>query len=279
MYKFRPILKTLVWGTESWVLSGAPGNVSIVAEGPDEGKTLTDVYGREFPLLIKFIDARQDLSIQVHPDDELAARRHGGRGKTEMWYVTGASADAHLLCGFNSRIDPVIYDRLVKEDAIVSVLSDHKVSPGDAFYIPAGSIHAICGGCRLAEIQQASDITYRIYDYNRPGLDGRPRPLHADEARDAIDYTALKDCRAAYRKCRNRRCTLVDSPYFKTSLYELDRPVEVKVPGDFLAVVCTRGRGKAGGYGISEGEALLALGEKSFLVEPEGDMTLLTSYV
>ncbi len=134
MYKFSPIIKTLVWGTESWVLSAVPGSESVVSDGPDVGKKITDIYPGVFPLLIKFIDAKRDLSIQVHPDDELAFRRHGSRGKTEMWYIIGASKGAHLISGLKKSITPEDYVRLVAEDHITDVLQDYKVSEGDVFF-------------------------------------------------------------------------------------------------------------------------------------------------
>ncbi len=221
MYKFKPILKTLVWGTESWVLSGVPGNESVVAEGPEAGRKITELYPGQFPLLIKFIDARRDLSIQVHPGDALAAERHGCKGKTEMWYVIGANPGAKLISGLKEKIGPDDYVRLVAEDRITDVLSEHAVSPGDVFFLPAGRIHAIGGGCYLAEIQQTSDITYRIYDYNRPGLDGKPRQLHTQEAKDAIDYQVYPEYRTPYEPKRNAPVELVRCPYFTTTLYDL----------------------------------------------------------
>ena len=150
MYKFTPILKTLVWGTESWVLSGVPGSESVVAEGPEAGKKITDLYPGQFPLLIKFIDAKRDLSIQVHPDNELAAKRHGCSGKTEMWYVIGAEPGAKLISGLKEPITPDDYVRLVEQDRITDVLAEHAVAPGDVFFLPSGRIHAIGGGCYLA---------------------------------------------------------------------------------------------------------------------------------
>ena len=221
MYKFQPIIKTLVWGTESWGLFGVPGNESIVAEGPAAGKKITELFPGQFPLLIKFIDAHDDLSIQVHPDDELAAKRHNCKGKTEMWYIIGAREGAHLLSGFKEKIDADKYVELVEKGEIVSVLSDYKVAPGDVFFLPAGRVHAIGGGCYLAEIQQTSDITYRIFDYNRPGLDGKPRQLHTQEAKDAIDYTVYPDYRTRYVAAPDCSVELVDCPYFKTELLEL----------------------------------------------------------
>ena len=227
MYKFKPILKTLVWGTESWVLSGVPGNESVVAEGPDAGRRITDIWPGKFPLLIKFIDAKRDLSIQVHPHDELAAKRHGCRGKTEMWYVIDAAPGAKLISGLKEPITPDDYVRLVAEDRITDVLAQHSVAPGDVFFLPAGRIHAIGGGCFLAEIQQTSDITYRIYDYNRPGLDGKPRPLHTQQARDAIDYMVCPDYRTHYEARQNAPVELVKCPYFTTMLLDLTKPLSL----------------------------------------------------
>ena len=219
MYKFEPILKTLVWGTESWVLSSVPGSESVVSEGPEAGRTLTEVYGGEFPLLIKFIDARRDLSIQVHPGDELARARHGGHGKDEMWYIIGASEGAHLYSGLAMPLTPEEYARRVEDGTIIDVLGDHKVAPGDVFFIPSGRIHSICGGCYLAEIQQTSDITYRIYDYNRPGLDGKPRQLHTELAKDAIDYTVKEDYRTHYERRENGPVELLKCEHFTTTLF------------------------------------------------------------
>ena len=196
--KFKPILKTVVWGGEkiapfkdintdqknigeSWELSGVKGDESIIANGEFQGKTITELVheykgrligeknyaktGDEFPLLIKFIDAKQDLSVQVHPDDRLAAERHNGsKGKTEMWYVVEADTDAHLMSGLTSHITPEEYEKKVNDNTITDVLHDYKVKAGDVFYLPAGRIHSIGSGSFIAEIQQTSNITYRIYE-------------------------------------------------------------------------------------------------------------------
>ena len=276
MYKFKPILKTMVWGTESWVLSGVPGNESVVAEGPDAGKKITDIYPGQFPLLIKFIDAHKDLSIQVHPDDELAARRHGCKGKTEMWYVIDASQGAHLLSGLKEQIDADKYVELVESDKIVSVLDDYPVSKGDVFFLPAGRIHAIGGGCYIAEIQQTSDITYRIYDYGRLGLDGKPRQLHTQEAKDAIDYSVLPDYRTHYEHAEDKSVELVSCPFFTTSLLELTKPYSESVSSDFLIVVCLEGSGTVNGCTLKAGEAGLLMGEDLEIV-PDGPFKLLTT--
>jgi len=286
IYKFTPILKTLVWGTENWVLSGVKGSETVVADGPAAGKTLNDIYGGEFPLLIKFIDAKQDLSIQVHPDDALAAKRHNCKGKTEMWYIIGATPEAHLLAGLKESITPDDYVRLVAEDKIVSVLADHKVKPGDVFFLPAGRIHAICGGCYLAEIQETSDITYRIYDYNRPGLDGKHRQLHTEQAKDAIDYKVYPNYKVDYDPKVNAENVVVTDSHFTTSVYLLDKPITKDlsplkaVEKNFLVVMCLKGDGKIGDTPIKAGEAVLLMGEDSVVFTPgQSGIKLLTSHL
>ena len=295
MYKFEPILKTLVWGTENWVLSGVPGNESVVTEGPDKGRKITDIYPGQFPLLIKFIDARKDLSIQVHPNDELAQKRHGCKGKTEMWYIIDAAEGARLFSGLKEKIDADEYVRLVEKGEITSVLAEHKVAPGDVFFLPAGRIHAIGGGCYLAEIQQTSDITYRIYDYGRLGLDGKPRQLHTELAKDAIDYTVYPDYRTRYESKPGEENELVRCPYFVTSLYELDSPVDKTLSGcgDFLIVMCLEGSATLFVPGschdgvctlgqtlsIGPGECVLLPASDRFVsIEPDGKAKLLATH-
>ena len=272
--KFEPILKTIVWGGEkiapykgietdqkhigeSWELSGVAGNESVVAEGPFKGKTIAElvkeykgelvgehVYantGDEFPLLIKFIDALTDLSIQVHPNDELAAKRHNGsKGKTEMWYVVAADKGAHLLAGLTKKITPEEYAAKVADGTITDVLARYDVHPGDVFFLPAGRIHAICGGCFIAEIQQTSNITYRIYDYGRLGLDGKPREVHTELAKDAIDYTVYPDYRTHYSPEKDEEQEVVSCPYFTTSIYDLTLPFAKDLSGidSFMVVMC-----------------------------------------
>ena len=282
MYKFEPILKTLVWGTESWVLSSVPGSESVVSEGPEAGKTLSEVYGGEFPLLIKFIDARKDLSIQVHPGDELAGKRHGGHGKDEMWYIIGAAEGAHLYSGLAKPLTPEEYARRVEDGTIIDVLGDHVVAPGDVFFIPSGRIHSICGGCYLAEIQQTSDITYRIYDYNRPGLDGKPRQLHTELAKDAIDYTVADDYRTHYERRENEPVELLKCEHFTTTLFELSAPLSCPAPGGgrWLTVACASGSGTVNGATLSAGQALLLTPDENHLdlVPSAPGFKLLTSY-
>lgn len=316
--KFEPILKSLVWGGEkiapfknietdqhnigeSWELSGVRGNESVVANGEYRGRTIADlvkefkgelvgksVYagtGDEFPLLIKFIDAKQDLSIQVHPDDRLAAERHNGsKGKTEMWYVVSADKDAHLMSGLSREITPEEYAAKVNDNTITEVLHDYKVSAGDVFFLPAGRIHSIGAGSFIAEIQQTSDITYRIYDFGRLGLDGKPRELHTELAKDAIDYTVLPDYRTEYQKVADRENLLVKCRYFTTSLLETDKEYSKDLSGtdSFLILICTAGKGTiqtAEGFSenIRQGETvLIPASSDGVKIIPDGKISLLT---
>lgn len=319
MYKFRPILKSTIWGGEkivpfkgldsdrksvgeSWELSGVRGDESIVAGGPDAGMTLPALiardgerllsranyerFGEEFPLLVKFIDARQDLSIQVHPNDRLAWERHRSKGKTEMWYVVAADEGAHLRSGFARQVTPARYEASVADNTITDLLADYQVRPGDVFFLPAGRVHAICAGCFVAEIQQTSDITYRIYDYGRRDAEGHMRELHTDLAKEAIDYTVLPDYRTRYEAAVNRPVELVSCPYFTTSLYDLTEAVEVDRSADdsFLAVICMEGAGTLVDDGgermpVHRGETVLVpAAVRRLRFEPEGRMKLLTSF-
>lgn len=288
MYKFEPILKTLVWGTEKWVLSGVEGNESVVSEGPAAGKKISEIYtGGQFPLLIKLIDAKQDLSIQVHPDDALAWERHRSKGKTEMWYIIDAAPGAKLLSGLSERINSEDYVRLVREDKITSVLASHDVHPGDVFFLPAGRIHAIGGGCYLAEIQETSDITYRIYDYNRPGLDGKLRELHTELAKDAIDYSVCDDYRTDYAPLKDKEVNLVSCKHFVTDLLDISNPMRRGLDdcGDFLIVIALEGEVSLetvqGQASIKAGECVLVeASEQSVLISPTGESAkLLTTFV
>ena len=256
MYKFQPIVKTLLWGSESWQLSGVPGSLSVVCEGPEEGRTVADLlaeqherlvgrrnykrYGDTFPLLIKFIDAHLPLSVQVHPNDDLAQKRHGTFGKTEMWYVVHADKDAYLYAGFNRLLDPESYCRMVENDTITDALAKHELHDGDVFFLPAGRVHSIGGGTTIAEIQQTSDITYRIYDFNRLDKNGNRRELHTELAKDAIDYTVFSDYRTHYLPCPNRPVELVNCKYFTTTLLELSKPLcfNHRAMDSFVIYIC-----------------------------------------
>ena len=233
---FEGNLNTLVWGSEDWSVSAVKGSESVVANGKWKGCTLSEVisqdpaallggkvaerYEGKMPLLAKIIDAHQDLSIQVHPDDEMALREHGKMGKSEMWYIIDAQPGASLYSGFRSAISPEEYRRRVAEGTITEVLARHSVKPSDVFYLPAGRVHAIGAGITLAEIQQSSDVTYRIYDYNRPGLDGKPRELHTELAAKAIDYRVQSDYRTSYTASGSGTSAILDTPFFRIRLIE-----------------------------------------------------------
>lgn len=276
--KFHPILKQTLWGGEriipykelasglsrvgeSWELSGMSGSESVVAEGPWAGSTLPDLighfgaellgkanyarFGQEFPLLVKFIDAREDLSIQVHPDDELARKRHGKSGKCEMWYVLEAEPGASLLTGFSRPIDPAEYERRVADNTLTDVLSRQAIAPGDVFYLPAGRVHSIGKGSFIVEIQQSSDITYRIYDFDRRDAAGNTRELHTELAREAIDFESSENSRITYAPENNQEVRLVTTPYFTTSLYTLTARTRCdwSATDSFVAIILLQGSG------------------------------------
>ena len=319
--KFEDIFKTVVWGGEkiapfkgvqteqhnigeSWELSGVKGNESVVANGPLAGHTITElacqyketllgkkVYettGTEFPLLIKFIDARDDLSVQVHPDDTLAGARHNGsKGKTEMWYVVQADEGAHLMAGLSRQTTPQEYESKVNDNTVTEILKDYKVREGDTFFIPAGRVHSIGKGCFIAEIQQTSDIPYRIYDFGRLGLDGKPRELHTELAKDAIDYTVLDDYRTHYPQVTDSENTLVSCKYFTTSLFDLSQSVTKDIASldSFLIAICIDGQGTiSDGHGntiqIRKGETILLPADSlSATFTPDGSMKLLACHL
>lgn len=287
---------------ESWEISGFEEHQTCVSGGPFDGtpinvlletcgseimgERLYSRFGNRFPLLIKFIDARDDLSIQVHPDDEMARKRHNASGKTEMWYVVGASQGAHLYSGMKEEITPDDFDRLVGDNTFVDVVARHEVHPGDVFFLPAGRVHAICSGCFLAEIQQTSDCTYRIFDYGRPGLDGKPRQLHTELAREAIDYKVYPDYRTRYESVPNRETELVKCPFFTTSLLELDRRIsrDISSLDSFVTVICVEGAVEVltdeGDESLKQGETLLVCSSSSRLeFVPSCPTKLLLSYI
>lgn len=256
--KFRPILKQVLWGGnkiipfkqldaemeqvgESWEVSGVKDNESIVANGQYEGMKLNDLvallkgdlvgkenyerFGNEFPLLIKFIDASKQLSIQVHPNDEQAKAKGLKRGKTEMWYIMESAPDATLLSGLKRAITPEEYKAMVENDTITDALCEYRVGEGDVFYLPAGRIHSIGAGTFLAEIQETSDVTYRIYDFKRKDKDGNYRQLHTEAAAECIDYSVENDYRTKYKARKNEGVELAQCPHFTTSVYDLDEPM------------------------------------------------------
>ena len=244
---------------ESWEISGVDGHVSVVSNGSLKGNDLEelievymgdlvgdkvfDKFGTGFPLLIKFIDANDDLSVQVHPDDELAEKRHNSFGKTEMWYVVDADKGAKLNCGFNKPLDADQYLEALSSGKIMDVLNFVEVKPGDVFFMPAGRVHAIGKGVVVAEIQQTSDITYRIYDYNRRDSNGNERELHTDLALEAIDFTFHSDFRTDYNIKRNESSEVVECQYFNTSVLEFDSEIQKDIYhlDSFVIYICVEG--------------------------------------
>ena len=258
--KFKPIFKDKIWGGnkirtelnmdfsplpncgEAWVLSGVEENETEILNGWLAGNSLNEIveiymgdlvgekiflkFGNEFPILVKFIDANDWLSIQVHPDDELAAKRNEGMGKTEMWYIMQADEGAELISGFNKTVSKEEYLKHLENKTLKSILNFEKVKSGDVFYIPAGRVHALGPGILLAEIQQTSDTTYRIYDWDRIDAAGFTRELHTELAVDAIDYNFYKDYKTKYEDKKNETVKLVESPYFITNMIHLDRAIK-----------------------------------------------------
>ena len=254
--KFKPIFKDKIWGGrkikevigldcgklpncgEAWLLSGLWEEQSVIANGDFEGDEINDLvetfmgdlvgegvfdkYGEQFPLLIKIIDANDWLSVQVHPDDELAEKREIGNGKTEMWYVMQADPGAELVSGFNCEMNRMKYIRVLKDNAIQTVLNHETANQGDVFYIPAGRVHALGPGIVVAEIQQTSDTTYRIYDWDRIDVAGMRRELHIPQSLDAVDFDLVENYKSPYEDVLNKTVPVVDSPYFTTNLLHLN---------------------------------------------------------
>jgi len=293
--KFQPILKDKIWGGqklqqllhkstsstkagESWEISDVEGDTSIVANGPLKGtslKTLMDTYtsdlmgaknfrqfGKKFPLLIKFIDAKQDLSVQLHPNDELAKARHNSFGKTEMWYVVQADPDSNLIVGFNQEMTPELYVKHLEDKTLQSILNFDAVKSGDTYFIEVGRIHAIGAGVLLAEIQQTSDITYRVYDWDRVDADGNERELHNDIALEAFDFDMPDNFRVQYAPKSNVFTELVSCPYFTTNVLEVTETISKQNTQDsFVIYMCVEGKANLEVDGIvtefSMGETVL----------------------
>ena len=245
-------------------------------------------FGGKFPLLIKFIDAQDDLSIQVHPDDELAMKRHNSMGKTEMWYVIdNAGGKAHLRSGLSRSITPEQYEQMIADNTICDALADYAVQPGDVFFLPAGRIHSIGAGCFIAEIQQTSNITYRIYDFNRKDKNGNTRELHTELSKEAIDYSVEQDYRTQYTPCKNRPVDLVSCPYFTTSVYNLTEQMTMDYSelDSFVIYICMEGAcsikdNEGNIIEMQAGESVLfPATTKSLEVIPEGEVKFLETYV
>lgn len=243
---------------ESWEISTVPGYVSLVSYGEYKGMSLQDLilkfkaelvgtnvyqkYENQFPLLIKFLDADAPLSVQVHPDDRYAQEHHNSLGKTEMWYILDAEKDAEIIIGFKERVNKDIYAKSVKEGTIENILRKIHPEKGDVFYIPSGRVHAMGKGITLAEIQQTSDITYRIYDYNRIDINGKPRELHTQQAMDVADFSFIENPGVNYDK-KAENALLVNSPYFTTSRYIIfGKSKKLKdLPESFRILICLEG--------------------------------------
>ena len=272
--QFYPILKERIWGGtklktvlnkpivseitgESWELSTVKGDVSVVSNGVLKGNSLDDLinsdpeamigsevykrFGKQFPLLFKFLDAREDLSIQVHPNDALAKKRHNSFGKTEMWYIMQADTDARIIVGFKKQSNATEYLENLKNKTLLSILDDVKVKSGDVFFLETGTVHAIGAGLVVAEIQQTSDITYRLYDFDRVDDKGNSRELHVDLALDAINYNKI-ETHKKYDSIQNQSNPIVDCPYFTTNFLPLKGIVSMNKTGNtFTVYMCVEG--------------------------------------
>ena len=274
--KFEPILKEKIWGGEklkhllnkdsqksnigeSWEISDVEKDTSIVSNGILKGRDLKQLitefksdlvggktynhFGEKFPLLIKFIDAKKALSIQLHPNDALAKQRHNSFGKTEMWYVMQADEKANLIVGFKKEITSEEYIKNLESKTLLDILNVDVVKPGDVYFIPTGRVHAIGAGVLLAEIQQTSDVTYRIYDWDRPNPDGTYRDLHTEEAIDAIDYKVQDSYKTAYSKNKNTSSEIVSCPYFTTNVLPISKNIQVNHSDkdSFVIYMCVKG--------------------------------------
>lgn len=318
--KFKSILKSIIWGGdeickfkkitpvedgvgESWEISGVEGNISVVANGELEDKSLEELisaykeqlvgkknyeaFGTKFPLLIKFIDARDNLSIQVHPDDELAKKRHNSFGKTEMWYVINAAPGAFLYSGFEKPITPDSYVKSIEDNTFVDYLAKHDVKKGDVFFLPAGRVHAIGAGTFIAEIQQTSNITYRIYDYNRKDANGNGRELHTELAKDAIDYGVYDEYRTSYVRKENQPVQLESCKYFTTNLLDATKDItrDYTDIDSFIIYICMGGAcsirdNKGNDLYIRQGETVLIPADtKDVIISPDANVLLLETYV
>ncbi len=287
---------------ETWEISGVPGNVSVVNQGPLEGKSLRDLlieygprlaggrvyaqFGDEFPLLVKFIDANDDLSIQVHPDDELAARRHNSFGKTEMWYIMQADPGSTLITGFNREMSRETYQQAFEAGQLNDILNRETAEAGDVFFLPAGRVHTIGKGLLLAEIQQTSDVTYRIYDFDRVDDQGNKRELHVEEALDAIDYRWYPDYKTTYPAVTGAPVEVAKCQYFVTNRLQFTgtQAMNFAERDAFTILVVVGGTGtlewEGGSMVVAAGQAvLLPAGLEAIELHAEGELIVLESYL
>jgi len=317
--KFIPILKDKIWGGEkiaqlqisdtatektgeAWILSGVENNETIVANGflaENSINELIEIYmaeligeknfetfGTEFPLLYKVIDANDDLSIQVHPNDEIALERHDCSGKSEMWYIMNAEKNAKIIMGFNQDMNQPKFLKALENKAVLDILAEQNVRIGDAYYIPSGCIHSIRKGVLLAEIQQTSDITYRVWDWNRTDEQGNQRKLHVEEALETLDYNARNDGATRSQGIINGTSSLIKTPHFHTNEIALTQGVEKDYSDldSFVTLLCVKGQGSVVANEISveikTGEIILipATIEK-IQIFPVNSMRLLETYI
>lgn len=316
--KFHPILKERIWGGEklknlfnkdtqleqvgeSWELSDVDGDVSVVSNGELKGESLQEIlatykadlvggkvykqFGNNFPLLIKYIDAKADLSVQLHPNDELAAKRHNSFGKTEMWYVMQADDGARLIVDFNKGTTKEDYLTHLKNKTLPDILNFESVQKGDTFFIEVGRVHAIGAGVLLAEIQQTSDITYRLYDWDRLDAKGNSRELHTELALDAINFSMPNNYKAFYQKKENNSNEMVSCQYFTTNFLPLSKNLDKANTYDsFLIYMCVKGKVcfKANGFEteVETGETvLLPASLRNFEINPKTDSELLEVFI
>ncbi len=318
--KFKPILKETIWGGEklmtvlnkqsdeknigeSWEISSVDRNISIVANGKLKGESLENLliiyrdalvgkkvfneFSYKFPLLIKYIDAKEALSIQLHPNDKLAKERHNSFGKTEMWYVMQADEGGDLIVGFKEDSNKEDYLEHLKNKSLLEILNVDKVQKGDVYFIPTGRVHAIGAGVMLAEIQQTSDVTYRIYDWDRKDTRGNYRKLHTELALDAIDYKAQEEYKTTYNKTLNKQSNIVDCQYFTTNIISIKGKIKIDHSNkdSFVIYMCVKGE-VAFHYGEDEVE-ILRNGEtilipailNEFSISSTNDSELLEIYI
>ena len=318
--KFKPILKEKIWGGEklhhllgketgsmskcgeSWEISGVQGNISVVSNGFLAGNNLEELsevymgdllgdriyekFGMEFPLLIKFIDANDILSIQVHPDDRLARERHNSFGKTEMWYIIQADDHSKIITGFNRSINKEVYQEHLQNKRLKEILNFEDAFQGDVFFIPAGRVHAVGAGILLAEIQQTSDITYRIYDWDRVDANGKERDLHTDLALDAIDYHHYNNYKTSYEATMNISSQVIECNYFNTNYLQFDIRVgkDFSFIDSFVIYMCISGEFSIEYNGKTEevkrGESILVPASlKLIFLQPRQETRLLEVFI
>jgi mannose-6-phosphate isomerase len=318
--KFKNIYKEKIWGGsklksvlnkkdifydnigESWEISGLENNVSEISNGFLKGKSLIEIidsykekiiggkvfaeFGNNFPLLIKFIDANDDLSVQVHPNDLIAKKLHNANGKTELWYIIDVDNDSNLISGLNKSVKKEVFSEAISENKVTELLNFVPVSKGDSFFIPAGKIHAICKGILLAEIQQTSDITYRIYDWNRPGSDGKMRELHIENSLLVADLEYKSDSLISQKKIDNNRSEIKKCNFFTVNILKTDAEINIDYSNidSFIIYMCVEGEFiiKNDNFEINviKGETILIPAEiKNFGIFPIKNSEILEIYI